>query len=164
MTLEEVQAVSNTKRSTRNKRSSSPQPGPSSAKQFKQAEPGTDSSPPLSALAKFYCRGTSIICQHVMKFISQHAPNLHVNKNSGQNQPIYNLSDIMINKQIVMARQAVQCVQLTLLYFLSQTVILQIRQEGRVMKRTLSTANLLSLSLGYVFWSYQKINQNRLFF
>lgn len=70
MTLEEVQAVSNTKRSTRNKRSSSPQPGPSGAKQFKQAEPGTDSSPPLSALAKFYCRGTSIICQHLMKFIS----------------------------------------------------------------------------------------------
>lgn len=78
MTLEEVHAVCNTKRSTRNKRSTSsqpdnrstsPQPGPSSAKQSKLSEPGTDSSfqtifPPLSRLAKFYSKGKSIVCQH----------------------------------------------------------------------------------------------------
>lgn len=73
MTLEEVHAVCNTKRSTRNKRSSipqpnnrstSPQPGPSSAKQSKLSEPGTDASPPLSRLAKFYSKGKSIVCQH----------------------------------------------------------------------------------------------------
>lgn len=70
MTLEEVQAVSNTKRSTRNKRSSSPQPGPSSAKQFKQAEPGSDSSPPLSALAKFYCKGNNLPTRNAIYFLA----------------------------------------------------------------------------------------------